>query len=357
MKVLTVIGARPQFVKAAVVSREIRKNIHLSEVLVHTGQHHDANMSDVFFEEMGIPKPDYYLGIDGGIHGEQTGKMMIEIEKVILEEKPDKVLVYGDTNSTLAAALVASKLHIPVMHVEAGLRSFNKQMPEEVNRIVTDHVSDMLFVPTTVARRHLLNEGISESKIKFVGDVMYDAAIYYKAKAEKKSSIIESLLLVPKDFILTTIHRPANTDSKENLVDIINQLEELAQEHTVVLPIHPRTRKQMEKFNIQIKSIQMIDPVGYLDMVTLEANSKLIITDSGGVQKEAYFHEIPCVTLRNETEWTELLEGGHNVLVNNFATLKALVEEQLNKTLDFSEKIYGNANSAVAISKNLQTVC
>lgn len=318
MKVATVIGARPQFIKAATVSRVFAETENAHEILVHTGQHYDANMSDVFFDELEIPRPAYHLGIGGGSHGQQTGQMLAQIEEVFLKEKPDRVLVYGDTNSTLAGALAAAKLHIPVAHVEAGLRSFNRRMPEEVNRVLTDHVSDLLFPPTKTAVDNLQNEGLSAEKVHLVGDVMYDAALYYGDKADRQSTVLEDLGLTPKGYVLSTIHRAENTDDEQRLKSIFEAFFEIAKSVPVVLPLHPRTRKMLDSIGLlgDVKSaLKLIDPVGFLDMVMLEKNARLVATDSGGVQKEAFFYRVPCVTLRDETEWVELVELGWNRIV------------------------------------------
>lgn len=313
-KILTVVGARPQFIKAAPLSRQLRKNF--KEILVHTGQHYDANMSDVFFEELHIPKPDYNLNIGSGSHGEQTGRMLIELEKVVLAEKPDMILVYGDTNSTLAGALVGAKLHIPVAHVEAGLRSYNRMMPEEINRILADQVSNILFCPTDTAVKNLKKEGITKG-VYNVGDVMYDAVLYNAELAKKKSKILKQLGLNPREYALCTIHRAENTDDKKRLTSIFKALADSGLE--IVLPLHPRTKKFLKEYKLLNKKIEknllIIDPVGPLDMLALESGANLIITDSGGVQKEAYFMEIPCVTLRDETEWVETLKKGNNILL------------------------------------------
>lgn len=362
MKIVTIIGARPQFIKAATVSRviaEYNKELTndqepIAEVLVHTGQHYDENMSDVFFEELNIPKPDYHLGIGSASHGAQTGRMLEEIEKVLLKEEPDRVLVYGDTNSTLAGALAAAKLHIPVAHVEAGLRSFNRQMPEEINRILTDHIADMLFAPTQTAVNNLKNEGINEDKIFLVGDVMYDAALYYSKRAAEKSNILEQYHLQPQQYILTTIHRAENTDNPLRLRAIFEGLSQVAKEITVVLPLHPRTREALTRENLYetvIHSLVVIPPVGYLNMVMLEKNARLIATDSGGVQKEAYFYRVPCVTLRQETEWVELVEAGWNVLVEPFdpEQIATNVISRLKYKGDVSTHLYGQGDASVKI--------
>ncbi|WP_243028299.1 non-hydrolyzing UDP-N-acetylglucosamine 2-epimerase [Thermus albus] len=331
-KVLSVVGARPQFIKAALVSRALRNTPEVSEVLVHTGQHYDKNMSEVFFRELDIPEPDYNLGIGGGTHGQNTGRMLEAIEEVLLRERPHWVLVYGDTDSTLAGALAAAKLHIPVAHVEAGLRSFNRRMPEEINRVLTDHIADLLFAPTEVAVRNLLREGIPPDKVYWVGDVMYDAALYYGEKAEGQSRILSKLGLKPKGYILATIHRAENTDDPVRLGVILQAFAEVHREIPVVFPVHPRTRKRAEAFGLGplLDAVMAVDPVGYLDMVMLEKNARLIATDSGGVQKEAFFYRVPCVTLREETEWQELLDLGWNKLAPpaDVASIAGLLESQ-----------------------------
>jgi len=331
-KIFTVVGARPQFIKAAVVSRAFRQNADIQEIILHTGQHFDSNMSDVFFNELDIPKPNYHLGIGGGSHGQNTGRMIEAIESVLIQEKPDWLLVYGDTDSTLAGTLAAVKLHIPVAHVEAGLRSFNRAMPEEINRVLTDHASDILFAPTETAVKNLVNEGIgsalekgrlgradlisrTSAKVKNVGDVMYDAALYYGDKAEQSSQILKQLQLKSKNYVLATLHRQENVDNYGRLSNILQGF--AASLRPIVLPLHPRTRKRIREFGLNLpESVRMIDPVGYLDMVMLEKHAALIATDSGGVQKEAYFHQVPCITLRDETEWVELVECGANRLVS-----------------------------------------
>ena len=314
-RVMTVLGARPQFIKAASVSRAFAE-AGIEEAIVHTGQHFDQGMSDVFFDELAIPKPAYHLGIHGGGHGAMTGAMLQALEPLMESEQPDWVLVYGDTNSTLAGALAASKLHIPVAHVEAGLRSFNRRMPEEQNRIVTDHLADLLFTPTDTATARLREEGIPAERIHQVGDVMYDAALYYGRLADERSDVLAQHGLAPGHYALATVHRAENTDDPERLRAIMEGLDEVAREIVpVVLPLHPRTRAAMQREDIQPGSIRLIDPVGYLDMVALERHAAVIATDSGGVQKEAYFHGVPCVTLRDETEWVELVEMGWNRLV------------------------------------------
>jgi UDP-GlcNAc3NAcA epimerase len=314
MKVCSIVGARPQFIKAAVVSRSLRSNRGASEVLVHTGQHYDANMSEVFFEELGITNPDYNLGVGSASHGAQTGRMLQGIEEILFKETPDWVLVYGDTNSTLAAALAAVKLGIPVAHVEAGLRSYNRQMPEEINRVVTDHVSNLLFAPTTAAVSNLSKEGISGPNVLLVGDVMYDAALFFGERSRAKSTILKRVDLSPQSYILATVHRAENTDDLDQFRMIIEGLIELSHSIPVVLPLHPRASAITRKNQIITEGLKIIEPVGYLDMVALIQNASLVCTDSGGLQKEAYFHGVRCFTLRRETEWVELVEMGCNTL-------------------------------------------
>ena len=310
MKILTIIGARPQFIKAAAVSHVLRqKNM---EVMIHTGQHYDYLMSDVFFNELEIPKPDHNLQVGSAKHSGQTGEMLIRLEPIFEQEMPDFVLVYGDTNSTLAGALVASKLQIPVAHVEAGLRSFNREMPEEINRILTDHVSELLFCPSQQGADNLKLEGITNG-VHIVGDVMYDAILKYIALAEKKSNIVRSLNLEKGNYLLATVHRAANVDDPKRLFDILETLSMIGE--TVVFPSHPRTLKAIKSAEFSLgKNIKLIEPVGYLDMLWLEKNARMILTDSGGVQKEAYWMGVPCVTLRNETEWVETAQTGWNIV-------------------------------------------
>lgn len=324
MKILTVVGARPQFIKAAAVSNIIRNEFH--EVLIHTGQHYDENMSKVFFDELNIPRPDYNIGVGSGSHGKQTGTMLIALEKIYVNEKPDMVLVYGDTNSTLAGALAASKLLIPVAHVEAGLRSFDMDMPEEQNRILTDHISKILFSPTDTAVKNLKNEGMVNN-VYNVGDVMFDAVINFKKLSMKRSHIVDALHLEDEDYILATIHRAENTNNVSKLKNIIDALNESGRK--IVLPLHPRTKKYIHNYGcIFNNNIKLIDPVGYLDMISLEMHSQKIVTDSGGVQKEAFFMKKPCITMRDETEWIETVENGWNVIVgtNKQNILKSIIE-------------------------------
>lgn len=315
--IVTIVGARPQFIKASAVSAAIAASSGLREVIVHTGQHYDANMSDVFFDELGIPRPAQNLDVHGGPHGAMTGRMLEGIEGLLVELRPDAVLVYGDTNSTLAGALASAKLHIPVAHVEAGLRSFNMKMPEEVNRVLTDRISDWLFAPTEEACVHLRREGIAPDCIHNVGDVMFDVALLHGGRVTEKGRLLERLGLVPRRYALATVHRAENTDDLRRLSHIVDALIALAKDITVVWPVHPRTRailSQSGRLAEAEQAIRIIDPAGYLDIVQLEKFAALIATDSGGVQKEAFFHQVPCVTLRGETEWNELIEAGWNRL-------------------------------------------
>lgn len=313
MKIVTILGARPQFVKAATVSRVIAGRPDITEVIVHTGQHYDPNMSDIFFSQLEIPAPHHNLGIGGGLHGAMTGRQLEAVETVLLAERPDWVLVYGDTNSTLAGALAAAKLHIPVAHVEAGLRSFNRRMPEEINRILTDHAADLLFAPTRTAVSNLAAEGLGGRKVRQVGDVMYDAALFYRGKAAAPS-FVAAQGLRPGAFVLATVHRAENTDDPQRLGEIMRGF--AASPHPIVLPLHPRTRARLDSFGVTPPAqVLVVEPVGYLEMLWLLSQSALVLTDSGGVQKEAYFFGKPCVTLRGETEWVELVEAGWNILV------------------------------------------
>ena len=336
-KIVTILGARPQFIKAAAVSAVLSEAFE--EVLVHTGQHYDPNMSDVFFEELNIPKPRYHLNIGSGSHGAMTGAMLTEIEKVLEIERPDFVMVYGDTNSTLAGALAASKMLIPLIHVEAGLRSFNKAMPEEQNRILTDHVSDLLFVPTETARIHLEREGITTG-VHLVGDVMYDGILHFTQIAKEKSTILEKLQLDEKEFILCTSHRAENTNDVRRLSAIFNALNH--SNETIILPLHPRTLKYVSDYKIAVsENVRVIEPIGYLDMVRLESTAKKILTDSGGVQKEAFFLGVPCITMRDETEWVETIENGWNTLVgaDEHKILQAITHfNPVNERIDYFGK-------------------
>lgn len=318
LKIVTVVGARPQFIKAAAVSRAIRLHFpdRVNEVLIHTGQHFDENMSQVFFDELGMPAPNYHLAVSGGLHGAMTGRMMEAIEQILIQEAPDWVLVYGDTNSTLAGALASAKLHIPIAHVEAGLRSFNMRMPEEVNRILTDRVSSLLLCPTNEAVGNLKTEGVAKG-VHLVGDVMYDVAKYVGEIAETQSSVLDELGLKPKEFVLATCHRAENTDDAARLTAIVGALAEIARDVPVVFPLHPRTRAKLDSYGqlALLDNLIVTAPVSYMAMVALEKNATVIVTDSGGVQKEAFFYRVPCVTTRDETEWIETVESGWNTLV------------------------------------------
>jgi len=338
MKIVTIVGARPQFIKAAAVRRAIQelnqKKIKIQDIWVHTGQHYDYLMDRVFFEELDLPRPDYHLGVGSGSHGRQTGVMLEKIEAVLEKEKPIVVMVYGDTNSTLAGALAAAKQNIPVAHVEAGLRSYRRAMPEEINRLLTDHLSTLLFCPTNQSVRNLATEGIKDSKtvvVSNVGDVMYDSILYYSKLAEEKSLILQNLRLSAlnsctkafhpvscrtPNYYLATLHRAENTDDPRKLKSVCRALNEIGKRTPVVLPLHPRTKKMIKVYHLfrGFKNVKFIEPVPYLDMLKLEKNAKAILTDSGGIQKEAYWLRVPCITLREETEWMETIQSGWNVL-------------------------------------------
>lgn len=355
MKLITIVGARPQFIKAAIVSREIAKHPDIKEIIIHTGQHFGKNMSEIFFEEMQIT-PKYNLNINSMNHGAMTGKMLEGIESILSKEKPNFVLVYGDTNSTLAGALAAKKLHIKVVHVEAGLRSFNMQMPEEINRILVDRISDILCCPTAKAVENLGREGFKNFPCRIIrsGDVMQDAALYYAEISGRKSNILQRLDLKGKDFVLCTIHREENTDNLRRLTDILAALNEISKEIEMVLPLHPRTAKSVKSNNLKM-SFNPIDPVSYFDMIELLKTAKIVMTDSGGLQKEAFFFARPCVTLRDETEWVELIEKGFNVLAG--ADRQNIIDrynEMKNRIIDFDVDLYGNGLAAKSILGALQ---
>ena len=367
MKIVTVVGARPQFIKAGAVNRAIRecskRRRRIREIWVHTGQHYDYAMDKVFFEELKLPRPDYHLGVGSGSHGKQTGKMLERIEMVLQKENPERVLVYGDTNSTLAGALAAAKLKIPVAHIEAGLRSFNRAMPEEVNRLLTDHLSTFLFCPTDQAVRNLLKEGIKDGGtriVKNVGDVMYDSILYYSKITEKKSRILHDLNLVNQQsaisnpqYYLATLHRAENTDDPKKLKSIFRALDEIGKKTPVVLPLHPRTKKMIKAYHLfsEFKSIKFIEPVSYLDMLKLGKNAKAILTDSGGVQKEAYWFGVPCLTLREETEWVETIESGWNVLVGTSVEriVKEASQTEGRRKYQKENKIFGDGKAGQKI--------
>lgn len=363
MKIVTIVGARPQFIKAAAVSRAISRynqkasdvSDRLQEVTIHTGQHYDHNMSEVFFRELEIPEPDINLEVGSGSHGQQTGQILMSIEKVMLSEKPDRIIVYGDTNSTLAGALAAVKLHIPVAHVEAGLRSFNRVMPEEHNRVLTDHCSDLLFCPTKVSVENLKNEGII-SGVHQVGDVMYDSVLYNVKLAEQKSKILEKLKLEPRSYALATVHRAENTNDSNRLRSIFKAFEQISSDGLpVIIPLHPRTRKIISEYGLSLKYVQTIEPVSYLDMLLLEKYSKMILTDSGGVQKEAFWMKVPCITLRDETEWIETVEAGWNSVVGSDSSR---IKEAVRMAQPGSKlkKVYGNGKASQKIVEIVKTI-
>lgn len=352
MKVITVLGARPQFIKAAPLSEALRRNHE--EKIIHTGQHYDYQMSDVFFAELGIPKPEYFLGVGSKQHGAQTGEMLAKIEEVLLQEKPDWVLVYGDTNSTLAGALAAAKLHIPIAHVEAGLRSYNRQMPEEVNRVLTDHVSALLFCPTDQAVENLEREGLTGGVVR-TGDVMADALYYHARRAAERGT--EGLRFPEKSYVLATVHRAENTDDPNRLQGILAGFARVGT--PIVLPLHPRTKKLLAEQQIEVPAnVTVIEPVGYLEMILLEKGAELILTDSGGVQKEAYLWQVPCVTMRDETEWVETVESGWNTLAGAEADrIAAAVERYRREPLPpYKKDLYGNGHACEEIVAALEQI-
>jgi len=341
MKIATIIGARPQFIKSATISRIFRNYNDINEIIIHTGQHYDENMSEIFFNELKIPKPNYNLEVGSESHGKQTAMMLEKIEAILLKEKPDWVLVYGDTNSTIAGALAATKLHIKIAHVEAGLRSFNRKMPEEINRIATDHISDVLFVPTQNAMNLLANEGIVERAV-LVGDVMYDAILYNQKLADEKYKLSDITNL--NNFYLGTIHRPSNTDNLVRLQYIFSAFSEL--DLPIILPLHPRTQKIIKKIKYS-KNVKIIEPVSYLKMIVLLKNCKKVLTDSGGLQKEAYYLHKPCITMRDETEWIETLENNWNFIVG--ADKDLILEKVKNKEFGKQKDYFGDGKAAEKI--------
>jgi len=358
MKIFTVVGARPQFIKASAISRAIKQDFsdQIEEVMVHTGQHYDANMSQVFFDELDIETPKHHLNISGLNHGAMTGRMMEGLEELMLVEKPDLVLVYGDTNSTLAAALTAAKLHIPIAHVEAGLRSMNRKMPEEINRVVTDTLSTYLFCPTARAVDHLNHEGIC-NQVFNVGDVMYDVALYYGELAQQKSKILNVLNLMPKDYVLVTCHREENTNDPERLAGIVAALAEISSKKRVIFPLHPRTKKFLEAAGLmhELNTVSLIDPLSYLDLMALAQSASCILTDSGGLQKEAYFYRIPCLTMRDETEWVETVELGWNQLVG--ANPATMIQAFNNLDLGIeNQSPYGDGQASKKILQKLMEI-
>ena len=349
MKIVSVVGARPQFIKASPLSRAIRRHHH--EILLHTGQHYDYGMSEVFFDDLGIPAPDYNLGVGSGPHGAQTGAMLQAIETVLEKERPQILIVYGDTNSTLAGALTAAKLQIPVAHIEAGLRSFNRSMPEEINRVVADHVSTWLFAPSPLSRDQLAEEGI-HSGVHVVGDIMYDALLMHQKRAEAKSRILDQMHLAPKSYYVATIHRAENTDREENLVGLFDGLNRLGK--PVILPLHPRTSQKLREHDITPgKNIQCVAPLGYLDMLKIQRAAACVLTDSGGVQKEAYYLEVPCVTLRAETEWIETVTAGWNVICGTDPDRIVRAVAQMECSKPTHPNLYGDGDAADKIASIL----
>jgi len=358
MKIVSIVGARPQFIKAALVSRALRACPGVLEVLVHTGQHYDHNLSDLIFYELEIPRADFHLGIGSGLHGAQTGKMLEAVERLLLDQRPECVLVYGDTNSTLAGAVSATKAHISVAHIEAGLRSFNRRMPEEINRILTDHCSDLLLAPSLNAVENLRQEGIPDQRIHLVGDVMYDVVRVHTSKAQAKSTILRDLRLVTGSYVLATVHRAENTDDLKRLRSVFEGLCAVAEEVPLVFPLHPRTRKVLQELDDVClpAGFQLIEPVGYLDMLTLEKHARVIATDSGGVQKEAFYHRVPCVTLREETEWVELVQLGwsrlappHDPAIVHREVMRAYRGEQPSRSERGEPTPFGTGHAAEAI--------
>ncbi len=365
MIILTIVGARPQFIKAAAISKEFSKQKKIKEEILHTGQHYEKNMSALFFEDLSIPKPFINLGIGGGTHGQNTGRMIEEIERVLLKKKPNGVLLYGDTDSTLAGALSASKLKIPIFHIEAGLRSFNRKQPEEQNRIVTDHLSDICFAPTIESISNLQKEGIHESRLVKTGDVMADSVRIFGGLRKNYIKFLKEYNTESKNFILTTFHRPENTDNYSKLKNILealvifkNKYSEINKNLKIIFPIHPRTKNKIKQFGLEeyLNNFEVLRPQGFIDMNILEREAKLIITDSGGIQKEAYLHKTPCVTIRNETEWVELIESKWNCLANTNDKkdiLNAIDKQILFDPLSFHENFYGDGYAASTIVKKI----
>lgn len=354
MKIISIVGARPQFIKCAPLSRELRKEHQ--EIIVHTGQHYDPKMSDIFFDELNLPKPDYNLDVGSGSHAQQTSDMLIRIESVLTEEKPHLVIVFGDTNSTMAGALAAAKLHIQVAHVEAGLRSFDRSMPEEVNRVITDHISNLLFCPTQTAVDNLVREGVTNG-VHLVGDVMVDALEYNRHIAEENSGVMERFGLCDREYLVLTVHRAANTDSKRNLETILSAIGESGR--LTIFPVHPRTRKYLIDYglwDVLPSNIRVTEPLGYLDMIRLMGHARKILTDSGGIQKEAYILGVPCITLRDTTEWVETVDGVWNVLVG--AEGVKITAEIMKQTPGNRSRInyFGNGKTAENICRFLRTV-
>ena len=354
MRIITIVGARPQFIKAASITRELLNN-GIEEIIIHTGQHFDHKMSNLFFEEMNISKPKYNLDINSLSHGSMTGRMIEKIEDILKIEKPDNIIVYGDTNSTLAGALAAKKLNIHISHVESGLRSYNMLMPEEINRILTDRISDFLFCPTEASVDNLIKEGFLnfDCKIFNVGDIMYDSALHFEKLSDEKSNIIKKVCLVANNFVLATVHRQENTDCQTNFSKIIESLNYLSNQIKVIIPVHPRVSSLFKKYKLS-ENIKLIEPVGYLDMIQLIKKSKLIITDSGGLQKEAYFFNKFCITIRKETEWVELVSNGYNFVVGlSKEKLLNTFEKLSDKNFVKSDNLYGDGNASEKIVKEI----
>jgi UDP-GlcNAc3NAcA epimerase len=346
-KIITILGARPQFIKAAAFSHALKAQQHINEILLHTGQHYNNSLSDIFFREFNLAKPKYNLQVGSASHGYQTSQMLYKIEEVLLAEKPRCVLVYGDTNSTLAGALAAIKLHIPIIHIEAGLRSHNPYQAEEINRVLTDRISDLLFVPSIAAANNLIREAISADKIHEVGDIMYDVVKLFACKAQT-STILNDLALKAKDYIVVTIHRAENTDNAATLQKIFSELNKLSTQYNFVLPLHPRTEQSLRRSNLKLsQNIKMTPPLGFLDMMKLVQNANLVITDSGGLQKEAFYHHIPCITLRDVTEWTELVHNGWNILLkpSEVSVLFHSISKAQNINLEWQNP-YGQGDTA-----------
>ena len=351
MKIVTVVGARPQFIKSVMLSRALAEFSAIEEIVIHTGQHYDANMSDIFFEELAITPPRFNLGVGGGTHGQNTGRMIEKIEKILISINPECVLVYGDTDSTLACAIASSKLGMPLIHVEAGLRSFNRHMPEEINRVLTDHTAEVLYAPSTNAVRNLHHEGIAPDKVMLSGDVMLDAVLSYKAVADKKSTVLERLRILPNEYLFMTLHREENTTDRSTLDRLIRAFAKSAR--PVIFPVHPRTAKCLRDFKIELPlSVIPIEPLGYLDSIRLISSASLVLTDSGGIQKEAFFLRRPCVTLRSETEWIELVECGANLLAGSDAEL---IETSLTTRVfpPCAPAIYGTGSASTDIARDI----
>ena len=362
MKIVTVLGARPQFIKAAILSKELRKNNQ--EIIIHTGQHYDIEMSDIFFEEMDIPTPDYNLGVGSASHAEQTAEMMLKLEKCFNSLNPDLILLYGDTNSTLAATITAAKLEIPIAHVEAGPRMFDKSVPEEMNRIVTDHLSTLLFAPTQKSMENLKHEGLKEG-VFLTGDVMFDLFLYFSKEADKRSDIFKNLDLKEKDYILVTVHRARNTDTKENLEAITGAFLDISATEKIIFPVHPRTIKFLREYGLyeslnRNPNIKLIKPVGYLDMNVLTRNAKKIVTDSGGLQREAYYAQVPCITLDTSTGWQETVEAGWNILFEEYKDKEFIEQDKITETIlafkpkSKHEDIFGDGRAAQKICKIIE---